>query len=229
MTRELSVIIPAYNEERNIDKAVQKCLEVLPKFVEQFEIVVVNDGSSDGTGTIADRMAKSHEQVKVFHHGRNKGMGAGIATGFSHARYDLLFATPADMQFDIRELGGLLALIGGADIVASFRVNRNYNWYRWIITYTNIFLLRLLFGLKVKDPNWVKLFRKEVFSRIEITSPGFFWDAEVLIKAKKQGLRIAEVGVHSYARKQGKASGASPKAAVKTFFALIKFWLTSMY
>ena len=227
MTRELSVIIPAYNEEGNIEKAVQKCLEVLPKLVERFEIVVVDDGSRDRTGEIAERIAKSFEEVKVFHHEKNKGMGAGVATGFAHAKYDLLFATPADMQFDIEELGKLLALIGGSDIVAAWRQNRNYSWYRWIITYANIFLLRLLFGLKVKDPNWVKLFRREVFSRVEITSPGFFWDAEVLIKAQKQGLRIAEVGVHSYTRKQGKASGASPKAAVKTFFALVKFWLTS--
>ena len=227
MMKELSVIIPAYNEEGNIEKAVQKCLEVLPKLVERFEIVVVDDGSRDRTGEIAERIAKSFEEVKVFHHEKNKGMGAGVATGFTHAKYDLLFATSADLQFDIGELGKLLALIGGADIVAAYRVSRNYSWYRWMITYVNIFLLRLLFGLKVKDPNWVKLFRREVFSRVKITSSGFFWDAEVLIKAKKQGLRIAEVGVHSYTRKQGKASGASPKAAVKTFFALVKFWLTS--
>jgi len=151
--------------------------------------------------------------------------GAAVATGFAAASYDFLFATPADLQFDIAELDKLMPLIENADIVASYRVNRDYNWYRWMVTYINKFLLRLLFGLKVKDPNWVKLVRKSVLDSVTITSHGFLWDAELLVKAQRQDMRIKEVGVHSHSRTEGVASGASPKAAARTFFALMKFWL----
>ena len=226
MKKELSVIIPAYNEEGNIEEAVGRCAKVLPVLADQFEVIVVNDGSLDQTGSLAERLQKSHESLRVFHHEVNKGMGAAVAKGFANARYDLLFATPADLQFDIAELEKLLPFIDQAEIVIGHRENRDYNWYRWMITYANIFLLRLLFGLQVKDPNWVKLFKRQVFQSISITSPGFFWDAEVLIKARKQNFRIVEVGVRSHPREKGKATGGSPKAALKTFVALMRFWLS---
>ena len=224
MMKTISVIIPAYNEEGNIKKAVQACVEVLPSLTDVFEIIVVDDGSKDGTKQIAEELARYTSSVKVYHHAFNKGMGAAVATGISHARYELVFPIPADLQFDIRELSKFLPLIASSDIVAGYRVQREGTLYRRIVTFTNHILLRMLFGLKVKDPSWVKLFRRRIFDSISITSSGFFWEAEVLIKAVRNKYRIQEVEVHSYPRMRGKSSGGTFRAAVKTFFTLLKFW-----
>ena len=223
--RTLSVIIPAYNEAENIGAVVDACEKILPELTDAYEIILVNDGSDDATAKIADELANEVHSVKVFHHDRNRGMGAAVATGIRHARYDMVCTIPADLQFDVADLIKLLPLMDRADFVIAYRVNRDYNWYRWMITYTNIILLRVLFGLKVKDPNWVKVYRRKIFDSIQINSTGFFWDAEMLIKANRQGLHIEEVPVPYHPRAKGRATGGTPKAAVQTFFALVKFWI----
>ena len=225
MAQSISVIIPAYNEEGNIKKAVQACLEVLPSLTDAFEIIVVNDGSKDGTKQMAEELARYAPSVKVYHHAFNKGMGAAVATGISHARHDLVFPIPADLQFDIKELRNFLPLIENSDIVIGYRVQRAGNLYRRFITFANHLLLRIFFGLTVRDPSWVKLFRRKIFDSISVTSSGFFWEAEVLIKAVRNHFRIKEVEAHSYQRMAGTSSGGKPSAAVKTFFTMIRFWL----
>ena len=139
-----------------------------------------------------------------------------------------IFITSADLQFDIRELALLLPLSKEADIVAGYRLTRpSYNWWRHMLTAVNLFLLRLFFGLRSRDPSWVKLIRRDVFKTIRLTSPRFFWTSELLIQAQRQNLRLAEVGVNSYGRKFGKSTGGNLKTAASTFFELIRFWLKS--
>jgi len=134
--KTLSIIIPAYNEAENIEQAVIVCEKLLPSLVEDYEIIVVNDGSSDATGEIIDQLAISHGKMRALHHEKNKGMGAAIALGITLAQYDFVCMIPADLQFDVADLGKFIPLIENADLVIGYRVHRDYNWYRWMITYT---------------------------------------------------------------------------------------------
>jgi len=226
MIYSVSIIIPAYNEEENIEEAINICVKTLPRFLDDFEVIVVDDGSQDKTLERAKELGTSIPQVRIYEHPKNMGLGAAIATGVAHAKKELIFVTPADLQFDIAELQKFLPLIESADIVIGFRTNREDSAYRRIVTFTKEFLSNILFGLKVKDLSWVKLFRREVFLTIPITSPGFFWDVEVLVQAQRNSFIIKEVGVHTYKRKAGTSSGGKPVAAIKSFFELLTFWLS---
>lgn len=221
----ISVIIPAYNEEGNIEEVVRICEKVFSSFFnDNFEIIVVNDGSGDKTGEIAGKLMSSVKNLKVFHHQKNQGMGKAVKTGVCQAQNDLIFVTGSDLQFDIREFEKFLPFIDNSDIVIGYRVNRKYGFFRKFNTAVYHFLINLMFGLKFRDPSWVKLFRKKIFDNIAITSNGFFWDVELLIKAKRKGYKIKEVGVHSYERKTGKASGKNIFKIFETFLSLVRVW-----
>ncbi len=219
--------MPAYNEEENIKEAILACekfFSSLPPI--DFEIIVINDGSLDKTGEILDGLKKTLPRLRVFHHSKNQGMGKAIKTGVGEAQSEFIFVIPSDLQFDIKEFEGFLPYLDKNDLVIGYRLNRDYNFYRRFNTVVYLFLINLLFGLNVKDPSWVKLFRKKVFEEAKVSSNGFFWDVEFLIKARRNGCDIKEIGTHSFKRKKGKSSGGNPFRALKTFFRLIQFWLT---
>ena len=224
----LSVFMPAYNEEESVAQALEECARALPQLAEDFEVIVVNDGSKDRTKEILDTIKPSLSFLKVCHHERNQGIGAALRTGIAEASKEFIFITSADLQFNIRELTAFIPLSKTADIVSGVRLDRHsYGWYRRMVTAINLLLLRLFFGFRTQDPNWVKLVRREVFKTIRITSPRFFCLAELLIQAKQQKYRIAEIEVHSSKRKYGKSVGGTLRAAFTTFFELCLFWLRS--
>jgi len=221
----LSVVLPAYNEEKNIKKVVDSILKFIPSLVEKYEIIIVNDGSKDDTGKLVDELAKNCREIVPLHHTQNRGYGAALTTGFKKAKGDFIFFTDADGQFDIKELPKLLSLIKeGADIACGYRKERADPLFRRINAGIYNLLIRVIFGLKVKDIDCAfKLFKRKIIEEINLESSGAFVSAEFLILAKKRGYVIKQVGVSHFPRIEGKQTGNNLKVVLKAFLELIKF------
>jgi glycosyltransferase involved in cell wall biosynthesis len=148
---ELSLFYPMYNEEQNIEEAVRRALTTLPRYADRFEVILVNDGSKDDTGRIADSLAQADERVRAVHHPRNLGYGAALRSGIDAARYEWIFYTDGDNQFDLDELRLLLPLRADADIVTGYRIARSDPWNRKLNAWAFNLLVRILFGLRFRD------------------------------------------------------------------------------
>jgi glycosyltransferase involved in cell wall biosynthesis len=219
----ISVFFPCYNEQENVGRTVEKALDVLEKLNADFEVIIVNDGSSDDTGRIADEMAVRHGRIKVVHHRDNLGYGAALQSGFKAATKELVFYTDGDGQFDINEMPPLLSLMEQYDIVSCYRLNRQDSIIRKINGWCWTKLVCLLFGLKIRDIDCAfKLYKREIFDKIELSSKGALIDAEILARAVRKGYRITQKGVHHYPRAAGKQTGASVRVIVRAFRELFK-------
>ncbi len=229
----LSYFFPAHNEESNVEGLVDEALATLPELAETFEIIVVNDGSRDSTGAIADRLAAAHPGVvRAVHHPVNLGYGAALRSGFRAAGYELICFTDGDRQFRVEDLGPLLERLAAADapdVVAGYRIRRADPLVRTI--YARLYRLanRVFFGLPVRDIDCAcKLFRRRALASIAVESGGAFFSAELLIKLAAAGRRIVEVGVPHYPRRAGSPTGARPSViwrAAKDFWALrLRMW-----
>ncbi|MEM2918380.1 MAG: glycosyltransferase family 2 protein [Candidatus Altiarchaeota archaeon] len=220
MENSISVILPAYNEEKNIRKAVENAISALEKISKDYEVIVVDDGSKDKTGEIANSLKS--EKVKVIHHEKNMGYASALKTGFKNAEKELIFFTDADNQFDLNELKKFVPLSKYYDVVIGYRLNRHDPLHRLIISRCYNFLIRALFGIKVRDIDCAfKLFRKEVIKHIEIKHKGWLINTELMVKILKKGYKFKEVPVMHYPRTEGKTT-VSFKSIIETFFGLIR-------
>jgi len=221
----LSVFFPAYNEERNVERMVEALERVLPQVAEDFEIIIVNDGSMDKTGEIADRLVKEDPKVRVVHHERNLGYGAAIRSGINACRKEYLFFTDGDGQFDVSQLSLFIPLMPEYDAVIGFRLNRQDPWIRKLNAWAWNRLVRLMFGLKVRDIDCAfKLFHRKVFKDIELESSGAMISTEMLVKIKKKGYKLHEVGVFHSPRLAGKQTGANLRVILRAFKELYRFY-----
>jgi glycosyltransferase involved in cell wall biosynthesis len=230
---ELSYFFPAHDEEANLEPLVEEALATLPALADRFEIVVVDDGSRDGTGDIADRLAASHpDAVRAIHHPANLGYGAALRSGFGAARLGYVAFTDGDRQFRVADLGLLIdrmALPDRPDVVIGFRIRRADPIIRTIYARTYRLANRILFGLRATDVDCAcKLFRREALAGIRVESGGAFLSAELLIKLRARGRSVVEVGVPHYPRTAGSPTGARPQVilrAVRDFWALrLRLW-----
>jgi glycosyltransferase involved in cell wall biosynthesis len=213
----MTFFFPAYNEEGNLAPLVEKALEVLPGFVSDFDIVIVDDGSRDGTEAEARALELKHPQVRYVRHPQNRGYGEALRSGFKACQGEVAFYTDGDNQFDLEELRVAWPVLAGADVVAGYRIKRADPWHRLFIAWTYNHVIRVLFSLRVHDVDCAfKLVRKEVVEAVEPMSGGAFFSAEFLLRAHHQGFRVVEVGVHHYPRTVGKPKGATPKVILRT-------------
>jgi len=223
--KELSVFFPAYNEEENIRDTVETALRVIPEFAEAFEILVVNDGSSDRTEEIARELAERHPVVRLVSHETNRGYGGALKTGFGNARYDRVFFSDGDGQFDLRQIERLMPLVPNCDIAAGYRIKRNDPVHRVINGKAYNLLVRILFGLRVRDIDCAfKIIRKEALETVSLKSESQFLSAELLIKTKKKGFTILQKGVDHFPREKGTPTGNNPLVVIKSFGELFKLW-----
>jgi glycosyltransferase involved in cell wall biosynthesis len=214
----ISVFFPCYNEQQNVGRTVEKAREVLDKIGADFEIIIVNDGSTDETGHIADELAGRDSRIKVVHHRRNLGYGAALQSGFRAATKELVFYTDGDGQFDINEMPPLLPLMEEYDIVSCYRLNRRDSMIRKINAWCWTKLVCLLFGLKLRDIDCAfKLYKREIFDHIQLTSTGALIDAEILARAACKGYRITQQGVQHYPRMAGSQTGAKFRVISRAF------------
>ena len=219
----ISVIFPAYNEEGNIAKAVAQAIDCLNDLFEDWEIIVVDDGSRDGTGKIIDGLAERDPRLVAVHHPRNEGYGAALRSGIERARRELIFFADSDLQFHLAELLLLLTWIEQYDIVIGYRVKRSDPLYRRINALGWKVLVRLLLGLKVKDIDCAfKMFRSYAFRMIKIDAVGAMVNTDILVQATRLGLKIREVPVTHFPRLNGKQTGANLRVILKAFRELVR-------
>jgi glycosyltransferase involved in cell wall biosynthesis len=230
---ELSYFFPAHNEEGNVEALVVDALAALPKLAERFEIIIVNDGSRDRTGALADGLAASYpELVRVVHHPTNLGYGAALRSGFRVARFAWVGFTDGDRQFAVADLGRLTARMAEADdpdVVVGYRIQRADPPIRTLYAKSYRLANRLLFRLRVTDVDCAcKLFRRASLRGLRVESGGAFFSAELLIKLRAAGRSVVEVGVPHYARTVGSPTGARPAVilrAVRDFWSLrLRLW-----
>lgn len=225
MEHSISVILPAYNEEKNIARAVELSARMLRGLTRDYEILVVNDGSSDRTPDIVRELALEESSLRCLSHAANMGYGAALKTGLRSASKELLFFTDSDLQFNIAELPELVRWIEDYDIVIGYRRRRRDHPGRRFLGWGWTTLIRLLFGLRVKDIDCAfKLFRKRVIDTISIDSIGAFVNSEILLRAVKKGYTVKEIPVTHYPRVNGKARGARPRIIVKALHELSKMY-----
>lgn len=191
-----------------MERAVTHALEVLRGLTDQYEVIVVDDGSTDGTAEIARRLvAQHHPRARLLIHRPNKGYGAALRTGFGCARYSLVFFTDCDNQFDIAELVYFVPQMEHYDVMTGFRVYRYDTVVRSILSWIYNRLVAILFRVRVRDVDCAfKLFRKEVLDQISIETDNFFVNTELLARARKWNFRIGEKGVRHYPRIAGETS-----------------------
>jgi glycosyltransferase involved in cell wall biosynthesis len=214
----VSVFFPCYNEQDNVGRVVKRAIEVLEPTGADFEVIIVNDGSADRTGQAADEIAKTDKRIKAVHHAKNQGYGAALQTGFRSATKEYVFFTDGDGQFDIGEMPALLPLMEKYDIVCGYRLNRQDPFMRKLNGKMWTKLVCILFGMKIRDIDCAfKLFRREVFDHIKMSSAGALISAEVLARATRAGYKITEVGVHHYPRTAGKQTGANLRVILRAF------------
>lgn len=219
----LSIFFPCFNEEPNVERVALGALAVARRISDDYEIIIVNDGSSDRTGEIADRLSRQYPEIRVVHHERNKGYGAALQSGFKSARKELVFYTDGDGQFNIEEITKLLPLIEEYDIVSGYRINRRDPMIRKVNAFLWGTLVNLLFKFKISDVDSAfKLYRREIFDQITMESQGALIDTEVLAKARAKGFTITEVGVTHYPRQAGEQTGAKLTVIIKAFKELFK-------
>jgi glycosyltransferase involved in cell wall biosynthesis len=219
----ISVFFPCYNEQGNIARTAQRAIDILQKLGADYEVIIVDDGSSDATAKIADEIASQNNGVKVVHHPTNLGCGAALQSGFKAATKKLVFYTDGDGQFDISELPPLLPLIKQYDIVSCYRLNRQDNLIRKLNGWAWTKLVCFLFNMKVRDVDCAfKLYKREIFDNIRMSSRGALIIAEILARAIRKGYTITQRPVHHYPRTAGVQTGAKLRVIFRAFRELFK-------
>jgi glycosyltransferase involved in cell wall biosynthesis len=221
----LSIVLPAYNEESNIKEALHRATEVAERLCAEHEIVVVDDGSSDGTAEIVRQVAMDDPRIRLVPHGRNRGYGEALRTGFLAARLDLVFFTDADNQFDLNELEGFLPWVDRVDVVAGYRIKRQDPFMRKLNAKAWNYLVRVLFYVPVRDIDCAfKVFRREVIDELDIESVGAMVNTELMVKLGRAGRSVVELGVTHYPRTAGEPRGAHPRVILRAFLELARMY-----
>jgi glycosyltransferase involved in cell wall biosynthesis len=219
----LTIFFPAFNEEENVSETVRRALDEVGPIVDgSIEVLIVDDGSTDRTPELADALAAADARVRV-HHQPNRGYGGALRAGFENAAGELIGFTDGDLQFDLREMARLLERLddpvrGPVDVVIGHRLQRRDPAHRVFIATAYNAIVSAAFGLRVRDIDCaMKLFRREVFDGLPLQADSPFLSAELLIKLKARGERIAQLGVTHYPRPAGQNTGASFRKIMRTF------------
>lgn len=222
----LSIVLPAYNEEENVEHAVEHVSDVARQLEVDYQIILVNDGSTDRTGEIGRRLEQRVPQFRLVEHYPNRGYGGALKAGFEVAAKELIAFYPADAQFDFSEIEQMLERLRSedADIVCGYRVDRRDNVVRRLNALGWNTVVRLLFGNLCRDIDCgFKLFRREVLDHVDLVSDGAMIDTELLAGAQARGFRIVEVPLTHLPRRAGEATGADLGVILKAFRDLVRF------
>jgi glycosyltransferase involved in cell wall biosynthesis len=210
--------MPAYNEEANVSEAVHACAAAGDKFADDYEIIVVDDGSRDRTAERVEAEARVNPRVRLHRLPANRGFGGALKAGLKAAEKPLVFYTDCDLQFDLDQIGDLLARIDDFPVVVGYRVNRQDHWIRKVNAWAWGRLQRILFGLDVRDIDCgFKLFRRDLLQAMPMRSEGAFISTEILLRTLAAGHAIGEVPVRHYPRKAGAPTGARLSVIARAF------------
>jgi glycosyltransferase involved in cell wall biosynthesis len=221
----LSLVFPVFDEERNLDALLDQALDLAPRLAPDFEIVVVDDGSRDGSASIAEARRLAEPRVRLIRHPSNRGYGAALRSGLREARGELVFFSDADLQFDLEELATLLSHAQDFDIVAGHREPRRDPWGRRAMAALWGALVRRLFDVEVRDIDCAfKVFQRRVLEAIPIASVGACVNTEILVRARQAGYRIHQVPVNHRRRRAGRQTGARPRVILRALVELVALY-----
>ena len=220
----ISLVLPMFNEIDYIEKTVSKTISVLESLLPDFEIIIVDDASNDGSEKIADVLSQNDSRIKVIHHKNNRKLGGVLKSGFSAASKEIVIYTDMDMPFDLSLLEKFIIFMNGADIVNGRRTAYRESFKRNL--YSNVYniLIKAIFGLRVRDVNFsMKIFKKRVLDSLELKSEGSFINAEALVKAQYLGYKIMEIPVSYFPRRWGRSRLSSIRVILKIIYEIVKF------
>lgn len=224
--KDISVVIPAFNEEHNITAAIDSVTRALQGAVDDYEIIVVNDGSRDKTGVVAEEFARRDPQVRVLHNERNSGYGFTLRRGISAATKTYITGFPGDNDTDGDSFRAMMQEIGQADAIISYMLNpQKRSLWRMFLSKTFVLILNTLFGLRIRYYNGLFIFKRSIFQSLEVKSTGFAVIAESIVRMLKTGCSYKEVGFYHVPRQTGKSTAVSFKnllRVIKTVAVLYK-------
>ncbi len=225
MSDSLSFVFPMYNEKDNIEEMIFRTMAVAPELTSDYEIVVVDDASTDGSGEMVDRLAALHPQVRCIHHPKNRKLGGALRTGFAAARKELVLYTDSDLPIDMNDIRLALPYLERADLLIGYRLVRTEGLRRRVISKGYNWIIRQMFGLHVRDVNFAfKVLRRKVVDALDLRSEGSFIDAEIILEARRHGFRVREVGMMFYQRTAGKSSLAGLGVILKILDEMWQYW-----
>jgi len=220
----ISAVLPAYNEEALIGATATEVARVLSGLVDDYEVIVVNDGSHDRTREVVEELSAASPRIRCVSHPVNRGYGAALQTGFSAATKELIFLTDGDKQFQVREIERFLPAIEHADLVIGYRAPRRDPFVRLMYAWGWRLVVTLLFGYVARDVDCAfKLFHRKVWQHVRVYSGGATFSAEFLVKARRCGYRVIELPVSHLPRAAGRPTGGSPRVILRAFRDII--WL----
>ena len=217
---KISIVIPAYNEEDNIEFVVKEAVEVLKNVTDYPEVIIIDDGSNDSTIKILNELQRNISCLKIIQHEYNKGIGESIVDGFMAASGDLIFFNSADRQAPMSYLLEMLPMINNYDLVVAGYYNRKDSFIRILFSRCYHFLIRILFNIKLHNVNAMKLLKKEVFNKNIKWGKNLCIDTEIVVRAKKKNYKIGEVTLEHYPRVKGETKVVNVKNALVTFINL---------
>lgn len=222
----ISVFFPCYNDEGSIAKLVRDANIILKKIAKDFEIIVVDDGSSDSSRKILKQLASKNQKLKLIFHKKNRGYGGALKSGFANATGKMVFYTDGDGQYDVREIEKLLAkMTNTIDVVQGYKLKRHDPFYRMIVGTLYHHFSRFVFNIKVRDIDCdFRLIRKKSLEGINLHYNSGVICVELVKKLQKNGARFAEIGVHHYTRLHGQSQFFNFRRITKTLVELINLW-----
>lgn len=223
---QLSIILPAHNEAGNLPELIKKITDCMRELAWDYEVIIVNDGSTDGSEEVIENL-QIDSRIKAVHHPKNRGYGAALRSGFSAATKEWIFFMDADGQFDIKEISRLAEYLDEADMIIGYRKNRQDHLVRKLNAQIFNLAVNILFGLWIRDIDCAfKLIKKEIVERADLESDGALINTELLVRAKKLGYKIKQIPVSHYSRLSGEQSGANIKVILRAVKEILLFRLT---
>ncbi|MBS3116682.1 glycosyltransferase family 2 protein [Candidatus Woesearchaeota archaeon] len=222
----ISFFCPAYHDEKNLPMLIPKVHKFLSNIADIFEIIIIEDGSPDNTGGVADELSLKYSNARVIHHKNNLGYGATLKQGFQESCYEYVMYTDGDYQYDVYEFEPYLNLLYDADIISGYVDNNRkaVSTVRKLQSFLFNTIICVFFVTYVKDINCsLKIYKRHVLDNIIIRSDSAFIDAEMLLRAKKANFVIKYFPVTHYQREAGIANGSKPNVILKTILDMIKF------
>jgi glycosyltransferase involved in cell wall biosynthesis len=222
----LSIFFPAYNDAGTIASLALVAHMTARELTDDYEVIVVDDGSPDHTGALLDEMARHFPWLKVVHHPVNRGYGGALRTGFETASKELVFYTDGDAQYDPRELARLWEAFSPAvDFVNGYKISRNDPLHRIVIGRVYHWFVKLAFGLRLSDVDCdFRLMRRSVFEKVRLTRSSGVICVELMKKVQDHGFRLAEVPVHHFHRSYGKSQFFNVPRVLRTLVDLARLW-----
>jgi glycosyltransferase involved in cell wall biosynthesis len=222
---EISLFFPVYNDEKTVEAVTRKSIDVLSQLTKNWEIIIINDGSPDKSGQIADELSLKYPQVKVIHHETNKGYGAAIRRGLQESQGDLIFFTDGDDEYDVYDFLKIYKFKDFYDLIITFRYKKLYSSKRIFISFVYNFIFRRIFGTPYRDiSTGLRAIKKSVTEDLSLTSNSPFIGAELTLKTKLKGYRIGEVGIQTFPRVFGSGSSTSLRNIKLTLLDMFKVY-----